>query len=100
MDWYRYGSMCLPHNVSVKEMQRECAYFQLPDGLSIEQESARPATAVRVLEVATAAAKARHVAAAVYACFLEQGGQRGLDVNQAFCEKHNLACQLEKHYIE
>eukprot|EP00971_Amphidinium_carterae_P055883 1102290-Amphidinium_carterae.1 len=56
VDWYRYGSICLPHNISVKEMQRECAFFQLPDGLSIEQECVRPPKALKVLQgVATKA---------------------------------------------
>ncbi|CAK9016247.1 Reticulocyte-binding protein 2 homolog a [Durusdinium trenchii] len=40
LDWYRYGSILLPWNISVAEMKRDCAFFQLPDDVQIRRESA------------------------------------------------------------
>ena len=40
LDWYRYGSILLPYSISVAEMRRDCAFFQLPDDLSIQNEQA------------------------------------------------------------
>ena len=38
VDWYRYGSICIPHNISMQEMRRECAFFQLPDETKIMRD--------------------------------------------------------------
>mmetsp|Transcript_21257 Transcript_21257/g.47630 ORF Transcript_21257/g.47630 Transcript_21257/m.47630 type:complete len:235 (-) Transcript_21257:61-765(-) len=100
MAWYRYGSICLPHNISLEEMQRECAFYQLPDGLSIKQECVRPHQALKVLQDVAAKAKERVtdtkaglLAAGIYVHFLEQGstGQgNSVRVDKDFCEKHEL----------
>mmetsp|Transcript_44193 Transcript_44193/g.104627 ORF Transcript_44193/g.104627 Transcript_44193/m.104627 type:complete len:219 (-) Transcript_44193:268-924(-) len=46
LSWYRYGSICLPSTVSVEEMKRECAFYQLPDTVKISRERLLPAVAV------------------------------------------------------
>lgn len=38
LDWYLYGSILLPHSISLAEMRRDCAFFQLPDDLPIQRE--------------------------------------------------------------
>mmetsp|Transcript_68415 Transcript_68415/g.127670 ORF Transcript_68415/g.127670 Transcript_68415/m.127670 type:complete len:226 (+) Transcript_68415:65-742(+) len=53
LDWYRYGSMLLPESISIAEMRRECAFYQLPDHVKICRE--RP-TAADIQEAASAAA--------------------------------------------
>mmetsp|Transcript_12271 Transcript_12271/g.28671 ORF Transcript_12271/g.28671 Transcript_12271/m.28671 type:complete len:247 (+) Transcript_12271:59-799(+) len=57
LDWYRYGSICLPCSISVQEMRRECAYFQLPDDLKISRERPSPTEGVAALQAALDAAK-------------------------------------------
>ena len=37
---YRYGSICIPSRLSVEEMRRECAFYQLPDDVKITRERA------------------------------------------------------------
>ena len=38
LDWYRYGSILLPRSIGMSEMKRDCAFFQLPDDIKIQQE--------------------------------------------------------------
>mmetsp|Transcript_20002 Transcript_20002/g.46557 ORF Transcript_20002/g.46557 Transcript_20002/m.46557 type:complete len:242 (-) Transcript_20002:158-883(-) len=57
LDWYRYGSICVPNNMSVQEMRRECAFFQLPDNLKISRE--RPSSGEAVASAVHALVRAR-----------------------------------------
>ena len=41
LDWYRYGSILLPQSISLAEMKRDCAFFQLPDDVNIQHEQPR-----------------------------------------------------------
>eukprot|EP00971_Amphidinium_carterae_P031989 630159-Amphidinium_carterae.1 len=50
MAWYRYGSILLPANISVAEMRRECAFYQLPDDVKVLRDG------LTVSDVAVAAA--------------------------------------------
>lgn len=38
LDWYRYGTICVPFTVSLEEITRECAFFGLPDDIQIKCE--------------------------------------------------------------
>eukprot|EP00971_Amphidinium_carterae_P138414 2742803-Amphidinium_carterae.1 len=38
MAWYRYGSILLPAHISIDEMRRECAFYQLPDDVKVLRE--------------------------------------------------------------
>ena len=35
----RYGSICIPASIGMEEMQRECAFFGLPDDVKISQKA-------------------------------------------------------------
>eukprot|EP00403_Amphidinium_massartii_P012811 CAMPEP_0178425688 /NCGR_PEP_ID=MMETSP0689_2-20121128/28850_1 /TAXON_ID=160604 /ORGANISM="Amphidinium massartii, Strain CS-259" /LENGTH=251 /DNA_ID=CAMNT_0020047355 /DNA_START=195 /DNA_END=947 /DNA_ORIENTATION=+ len=39
LQWYRYGSICLPVTISMADMRRECAYYSLPDDVRISREA-------------------------------------------------------------
>eukprot|EP00971_Amphidinium_carterae_P077719 1536712-Amphidinium_carterae.1 len=39
VDWYRYGRIHLPECISMAEMRRECAFYQLPDTVEISTDS-------------------------------------------------------------
>eukprot|EP00971_Amphidinium_carterae_P118466 2347074-Amphidinium_carterae.1 len=54
MDWYRYGSIRIPRHVSLAMMQRECAYFQLPEDARVARECPQLAEAVQTVEDAKA----------------------------------------------
>mmetsp|Transcript_26180 Transcript_26180/g.61070 ORF Transcript_26180/g.61070 Transcript_26180/m.61070 type:complete len:263 (-) Transcript_26180:44-832(-) len=41
LDWYRYGSICLPSSMGIEEMRRECAFFQLPDDVRMKRALSR-----------------------------------------------------------
>eukprot|EP00971_Amphidinium_carterae_P001954 39092-Amphidinium_carterae.1 len=80
MDWYRYGSMLLPRDISVEEMRRECAFYQLPDEVMIEQKRMLMADFAKGLDDRTSqanrkghelrakmwASTERHIAAAIH----------------------------------
>eukprot|EP00971_Amphidinium_carterae_P145736 2888200-Amphidinium_carterae.1 len=72
MDWYRYGSMRVPSNVSIEMLRRECAYFQLPDDVSIKRGHPALEEAVQTLQDAKAEVRARIVACSVFEYFLER----------------------------
>eukprot|EP00927_Polykrikos_kofoidii_P034421 TRINITY_DN29219_c0_g1_i1.p1 TRINITY_DN29219_c0_g1~~TRINITY_DN29219_c0_g1_i1.p1 ORF type:complete len:261 (-),score=22.55 TRINITY_DN29219_c0_g1_i1:127-876(-) len=38
LDWYRFGSLKIPMSISLDEMQRECAFYGLPEDVNIERE--------------------------------------------------------------
>ena len=38
LDWYRFGSIHVPYSISMAEMRRDCAFFQLPDDVLIQRE--------------------------------------------------------------
>jgi len=38
VDWYRYGRIHLPEGISIAEMRRECAFYQLPDTVEISTD--------------------------------------------------------------
>jgi len=38
LDWYRFGSICIPHTISVDEMRKDCDFYKLPDTVSIKRE--------------------------------------------------------------
>ena len=38
LDWYRYGTILIPSSMSLQQMRRECAFFQLPDAVSIKRD--------------------------------------------------------------
>mmetsp|Transcript_60206 Transcript_60206/g.143502 ORF Transcript_60206/g.143502 Transcript_60206/m.143502 type:complete len:216 (-) Transcript_60206:11-658(-) len=44
--WYRFGSICLPSAISMEEMQRECAFYQLPDNVKMSRERPTAASAI------------------------------------------------------
>jgi len=39
MDWYRFGSICMPLTMSLEAMQRECAYYGLPDDVQLKYDA-------------------------------------------------------------
>ena len=46
LDWYRFGSICIPFGIGMEEMRRECAFFQLPDDVKISRENGLEAFAL------------------------------------------------------
>mmetsp|Transcript_53833 Transcript_53833/g.99513 ORF Transcript_53833/g.99513 Transcript_53833/m.99513 type:complete len:324 (+) Transcript_53833:72-1043(+) len=89
LDWYRFGSICIPRSIGMDEMRRECAYFQLPDDLKISRERASLEEAVECLQEvrkkarsdahdAKLAAQEPQVAALVAAVFSEIVGSQEL----------------------
>mmetsp|Transcript_50519 Transcript_50519/g.117946 ORF Transcript_50519/g.117946 Transcript_50519/m.117946 type:complete len:309 (-) Transcript_50519:191-1117(-) len=92
LDWYRYGSICIPRSLGMEEMRRECAYFQLPDTLKISRERASLEEAVECLQEvrkkarsdahnAKLAAQEPQVTALVAAVFSEIVGSQELTSN-------------------
>mmetsp|Transcript_47718 Transcript_47718/g.87713 ORF Transcript_47718/g.87713 Transcript_47718/m.87713 type:complete len:215 (+) Transcript_47718:54-698(+) len=83
MDWYRYGSMLLPSSVSVEEMRRECAFYQLPDDVKICRERPTMADAMKMQDAAARAreqmeeARGNFCAAAALLQYFESGRQPG-----------------------
>mmetsp|Transcript_21497 Transcript_21497/g.39421 ORF Transcript_21497/g.39421 Transcript_21497/m.39421 type:complete len:249 (+) Transcript_21497:68-814(+) len=94
--WYRYGSICLPSSISLDEIRRECAFYQLPDDVTIKRE--RPATiqlfaeTTEVLKRIRAAAKTASDASAF----------KSLAANafQELVDKEEFLCGCASHVLQ
>eukprot|EP00971_Amphidinium_carterae_P104598 2071459-Amphidinium_carterae.1 len=95
--------MRLPRDVSVEEMRRDCAFYQLPDDVPIQQKRMLLGDAAKVVdecksqssrkvEELKAEAKAlrdRHFAAAIHASIVENiSKSKQLIIDDAFRKKH------------
>mmetsp|Transcript_21036 Transcript_21036/g.48291 ORF Transcript_21036/g.48291 Transcript_21036/m.48291 type:complete len:201 (+) Transcript_21036:33-635(+) len=120
MDWYRYGSMSLSRDISVEEMRRDCAFYQLPDGVPIKphrmsmgdvatvvgDRTSEAYRKVDELKAEVEAARQRHFAAAIHANLLEKmsSSSKRLVVDDAFRQKYDGMSvddgTLVKKYLE